>query len=401
VPVPNDSPRRVKASPKYSGVYYRIGADGKKDYELDLRTVGGGWETVGPVGLMEAVALRSDRISRAKLKGEHLGTGPGPTFGDVRREWEAARRIRPGTAAGYDSNLNLYAQQFEKKRIRSIDRAQLVLWLGKLRSQSGKPLAEGTKSLILSAVSSVMEYAVSVGYRTTNPVHEIKGDQRPRQGEGRRRILSRDEEAELLAVCEKRFPWLGDLVVVATYQALRWESVNLSGGKLRIYEQLVGRKCELGPTKSAKVKGGLVVRRDPRDIHPIDLMPPAHAVLQRLSNGVGLSGFVFHTKDGKPKVHRDIGRAFDKAVEYAKLPVTEDGRVTFHSLRHTGISRLANHPQVPLVYVRDFAGHTDLRTTETYVHKIDSATVTAAAAEAMGGLATELPKTAAGLRRVK
>jgi integrase len=57
--------------------------------------------------------------------------------------------------------------------------------------------------------------------------------------------------------------------------------------------------------------------------------------------------------------------------------------VTFHSLRHTGISRLANDRRIPLVYVRDFAGHRTLSTTETYVHKIGSPTVTTAAAEAM------------------
>jgi hypothetical protein len=38
-----------------------------------------------------------------------------------------------------------------------------------------------------------------------------------------------------------------------------------------------------------------------------------------------------------------------------------------------------------LVYVRDFAGHESLQTTETYVHKIESPSVTAAAAKAMAG----------------
>jgi integrase len=67
------------------------------------------------------------------------------------------------------------------------------------------------------------------------------------------------------------------------------------------------------------------------------------------------------------------------------LPKTEDGDVTFHSLRHTALLRLASHPQIPLVYVRDFAGHASLSTTETYVHKLESAETTAAAALAMAG----------------
>jgi integrase len=57
----------------------------------------------------------------------------------------------------------------------------------------------------------------------------------------------------------------------------------------------------------------------------------------------------------------------------------------FHSLRHTGISRLANYPAIPLVHVRDFARHTDLAVTGGYVHKIENATVTAAIGEALAG----------------
>lgn len=81
----------------------------------------------------------------------------------------------------------------------------------------------------------------------------------------------------------------------------------------------------------------------------------------------------------------DAQRSFRKARDRAALPVTDEGRVVFHSLRHTGISRLANHPAVPLVHVRDFARHADLATTQGYVHEIESATVTAAIGEALAG----------------
>lgn len=56
-----------------------------------------------------------------------------------------------------------------------------------------------------------------------------------------------------------------------------------------------------------------------------------------------------------------------------------------HSLRHTGISRAANHPAIPLVHVRDFAGHADLATTQGYVHKIKNEKVTTALGEALAG----------------
>ena len=78
-------------------------------------------------------------------------------------------------------------------------------------------------------------------------------------------------------------------------------------------------------------------------------------------------------------------RAFRKTRERAALPVTEDGGVVLHSLRHTGISRAANHPSVPLVHVRDFARHANLATTQGYVHRIESVKVTTALGEALAG----------------
>jgi integrase len=399
VPVPHTNARRTKASPKYPGVYYWTAANGKRHYEIDLRSVSAGWETLGPVSLQDAVHLRGDRISRAKLKGEKLATGAGPTFAEVRREWEAARKLRERTTDSYDANLKLYAARFESKRIRSIDRAQLVLWIGQLRSvKTGERLADGTEALVVAAVSAVFEHAIDVGYVAKNPVKELRGH-RPKQGQGRRRILSHDEEARLLAACGRR-DWLRAMITVALYQALRLaevaglqrEDIDLGLGKLRVHQQL-GRGGKLVPTKSTTKR-----RRDPRDVHPIDLMPPAQKALRDV--GTSLHGFVFLTRNGGPKSTRDISRAFSEAVEKAKLPVTEDGAVTFHALRHTGISRLANHPSIPLVYVRDFAGHASLQTTEGYVHKIASSTVTAAAAEAMGGMSPE-PQAATGLRRVK
>jgi integrase len=97
------------------------------------------------------------------------------------------------------------------------------------------------------------------------------------------------------------------------------------------------------------------------------------------------TGFVFRNTFGRKRQRRAVQLAFHKAVTRAALPVTEDGPVNFHSLRHTCLSRLANNPEIPLVYVRDFAGHSDLSITNSYVHGIESASVTEAAARALSG----------------
>ncbi len=142
------------------------------------------------------------------------------------------------------------------------------------------------------------------------------------------------------------------------------EDVDFVSGKLRVHQQL-GRDGELGPTKGATPS-----KPDRRDVNPIDLMPEARDALLEMRHAPRRSYYA-------------VQMAFKKAVRLAGLPETKDGKAGFHSLRHTGISRLANNPKIPLVWVRDFAGHQSIKTTEGYVHKIESEAVTAAAVEAM------------------
>jgi len=336
------------------------------------------WLPADVTRLADAVRARED-LSVSIRRREIIVDSKGMTFGQVREQWVAARKLRPRTAGGYDFNLKAYASGWENVDIRTIERPQLLTWLGQLRSIRcpDRPLKEGTRALILAAASAVFEYAVLSGHLKTNPCRQIPKSHRPRQGEGRKRFLDYDEEARLLAVCE---PWLRPIVAVALTQALRlgevaglqWEDVDFENSKLRVHQQL-DKFGELQPTKTAKAD-----RRDRRDANPIDLLPSAYAALQELR---APSGRVFSHAPA------EIGRAFTRAVRKAKLPTTEAGKPTFHSLRHTAITRLANSPDLPLVYVRDFAGHQSLQVTEGYIHRIESARATDAAAAAMGGAA--------------
>lgn len=253
-------------------------------------------------------------------------------------------------------------------------------------------MAEGTMRLILTRFSTLLEYAVEIGALSANPVKAIPRKRRPKQGEARRRILTADEEQRLLAYCapfkQGDRLWLRDIVVVALSQGLRLGEVlglqvpevdeALRTGKLRVRHSL-GRDGQLGGTKHTKLTG----KRDPRDVTPIDLMPAAREVLIELRTNVS-EGFLFRNQLGGFRQRRNVQRAFDKAVTRAALPVTQDGAITLHALRHTCISRLANDPRVGIVYARDFAGHSSLEITNGYVHAVADEARTAAAAEALG-----------------
>jgi len=180
---------------------------------------------------------------------------------------------------------------------------------------------------------------------------------------------------------------LQGIIVVALSQGLRLgevlglqvEDADFANSKLHVRHTL-GRDRTLGPTKHTKLTG----KRDPRDVAPIDLMPAARKVLLELRMEAS-EGYLFRNTLGRPRERRAVQRAFENAVSRAALPVTHDGPVNFHSLRHTCISRLANSPRVGVIYAMDFAGHSSLEITNGYVHKVEDAARTSAAAEALTG----------------
>lgn len=275
-----------------------------------------------------------------------------------------------------------------RTKLRDITWSDIASWVSGLKRKDGRPgpLAEGSKRLVLARFSALLEYAIEIGALGVNPVKAIPRKRRPKAGEERRRILTHDEDDRLYAYSAP-FPWLRDIVTVAEAQALRLgevlglsvEDVDFENGKVRVHRSLE-RDGTLGATKHTKLTG----KRDPRDVNPIDLMPQAREVLLRLRMDVS-EGLFFRNKLGGPRQRRDVQRAFDKARTRAALAVTQDGPVVFHSLRHTTISRLANNPEVGVVYARDFAGHSSLEVTNGYVHKVESAERTAAAARALAG----------------
>jgi integrase len=211
--------------------------------------------------------------------------------------------------------------------------------------------------MIFSTLRVVLDHAVYQGALAINPVKQIRTKDRPKASESRRRVLPPEEEMRLLAYCEP-FTWLRPIITVALYQALRlgevlglqWEDVDFTSRKLTVRHSLAPDKT-LGPTKGGK----------PRTIM---LTEPARQVLLELRQDSDGTGYVFRNAAGLVRDRNHLRRNFNAAVERAALPDTDDGPVVFHSLRHIGISRLANSPLIPLVKVRDFAGHSKLETTD-------------------------------------
>jgi integrase len=328
VPVPNHSLRK-SGKP---GVYY-VERQGARHYKVSFKDSTGKrrWKWLGPVKFGEAVKARED-LNVSIRRREVVVSGENKTFREVREEEAAVRTVGERTAEGRDSNLRNHCRSLDSKKIGDITKSHLLELLGQAKSiRTGQPLNEGTKAQVLFAVSAVMEYALDAGYIARNPCRDLSKKQRPRQGEGRRRILSPDEETRALAYCG-RFPWLRPIIVVALYETLRLsevaglqvQSVDFANDKVRVHQQLT-RQRQLKHTKGANPRKG---QRDRRDTNPIDLLPPAREALLELRMD-SASGFFFHDAQGEPRHTRAITRAFEEVVKLAGLPETEDGPVTF------------------------------------------------------------------------
>jgi integrase/recombinase XerD len=75
--------------------------------------------------------------------------------------------------------------------------------------------------------------------------------------------------------------------------------------------------------------------------------------------------YVF-SRNGKPLKGMSVSHAFKRYVRRAGL----SDRIHFHSLRHSGISWLANNG-VPQPFIQRIAGHSSLKVTEIYTHAED------------------------------
>jgi integrase len=171
------------------------------------------------------------------------------------------------------------------------------------------------------------------------------------------RVLSREEESKLLDACDRpilryRAPHLKTVILIALYTGLRrgeifrlrWADIDLETGFLTV--------------RNSKTISGRGRR--------VNLNGSIQKTLQAMHQG-SRSEWLFPSPERFQKLETDrhIGdtkHAFRKAVQLAAIP-----HITFHQLRHTFCSRLAD-AGVPLPVIQDLAGHASIIMTRRYTH---------------------------------
>ncbi len=165
----------------------------------------------------------------------------------------------------------------------------------------------------------------------------------------RKRVLSNEEEPLLMAELSKRSPDAHDMALVSIYSGLRYMEIA----------QLRWLDIDFSQDQITVIGKGNKERTVP--MHKI-----VREVLLHRCPYVAPSNLVF--PNAKGNVQKKISNTYPKAVEALGLNNGIDDRryfVTFHTLRHTYATRLAELG-TPLTVLRDLLGHRDLEMVSRY-----------------------------------
>jgi integrase len=296
-------------------------------------------------------------------------------FTTIEASPRAARNVarnRPNsiaTIADYESyyRLHIKSDDFTDLKMDSVDDDDALLFLGRLgarqlhsgRTMSGTRTFEGVIKFVRMAFR---EYG-KTHRRWIDPFQHLD----PPQGISHRRpdALSDDEVARLFVpgvlldsmergVCAAMF--LAGLRRAEIF-ALKQEDLDWKTPEIivrRAWQKFECKDRVLGPTKSKK----------PREA-PFD--PVLQEAIRKLWEENGKHEFVFRFRDGKMPTAHWWSNHFDQWL--SRAGIDKSGRkIVPHSARHSLASMLEARG-VPLRYIQDLLGHSDLETTKTYLHE--------------------------------
>jgi integrase len=172
------------------------------------------------------------------------------------------------------------------------------------------------------------------------------------------RVLTYDEESRLLAACDNaelrlRAPHLKTIILIALYTGLRrgeilrlrWSDIDFQN------KNLIVRKSKTAAGQGRRVNLNVKL------LHQLSLVDK-----KLESEWLFPSPQRFQTTGDPAKRLGDVKHGFRKAVKLSGIP-----KITFHQLRHTFCSRLAD-AGVPLPVIQDLAGHSSIMMTRRYTH---------------------------------
>lgn len=217
-----------------------------------------------------------------------------------------------------------------------------------------KPLAPATINRYAASLSAVLSFALQHGVIDTHP---MKGGKvkRLKEGPGRQRILTPEEESRLLDAAKTTGRWpsmyLFVLMMLTTAARksevlnLRWRDVNLERGT-----------ATLGKTKNGSPRA-------------MPLVPEVRELLAKASKVRPLDSDLIFYDPKQPTRPKDVDSTWKRVRINAGLDDTDDPlhKVVLHTTRHTGVTKIirsgANLAQAAMI-----SGHKTLAMLKRYEH---------------------------------
>ncbi|MFN0154678.1 MAG: tyrosine-type recombinase/integrase [Gaiella sp.] len=304
--------------------------------------------------------LAAETLTEARREREGLRVGlregriaaPGKaTFVDVFAEYQAARSLADRTCEHEKHLVDRHLVDLKSRRVQEITATEIALLLRGMRDK----YAPWTRVAVYRLLAGTFALALRRGIVTRNPVDGLAPSERPKQRNMKPvHILDVDAIAKLVKAGGSE-RWRVALALAA-YAGLRlgeirgltWADVDREAGTVTVRRSLLPD----GTAKSPKTSAGARV------------VPMLPALQKRLiawklrSPHTRPHDLVIATAGGLHVQERNMRRALDDAKTAAGMTETE-GRLSWHSLRHSFASMLATDLELPATTLARVTGHAD------------------------------------------
>jgi integrase len=357
--------RRTKSSKP--GIYYRLRADGRRQYEFVYRGAEarqiwvGGFATIADADDARGEVLRrirkGERVAPVKVK-----------FGEYAEQWlKSQTQLRDSTLARYQWAISTHlVPRFGRLKLAEISDDAIACLIGDMRQQGYAP---ATTKAVLGPLSLILGQAVRRGSIGHNAVASLERRERPKGERRVMRILSREDIGALLeATAAKHRPLIATLIFggmrVSEALGLAWQDIDLERGQIHVRGQLDHKSRVRAATKTASSMRSVV------------LMPALGRMLAEHRLGSMFSA------DNDPVFCSNVGTSMNRdnvrsrilrpAVKRAGLAGQGRPVLRTHDLRHCFASLLIAGG-ADVVFVASQLGHSNPAVTlSTYSHLFDA-----------------------------
>ncbi|WP_276975774.1 site-specific integrase [Flavobacterium filum] len=222
----------------------------------------------------------------------------------------------------------------------------------RFKNERIKSVTATTINIEVRTLKSMFNIGVKFGFMSSNPASPIKQLLLPQK----ERLSFNDSELKLFLniVPTSKFR---NIIIFGLLTGCRLDEIlNLQWKDIELNEKFIIIRNKV----NFKTKTGRI-RTIPMSENLFELIRSVKQVLGDYKK----ENFIFPNNKGKVYSKSYISRKFKKYVRQANLPDT----FHFHCMRHTFLTTLAKKG-VPIYFLKELAGHSNIRTTEAYLHAI-------------------------------